>query len=864
MAGSVSSAAFAASGAMSAPVVLNAPIAGWVVPLIDVPDPVFSGRVLGDGVAIDPVDGTLCAPCDGTVTTLHRARHALTLRAPNGAEILMHIGLDTVALNGEGFTAHVAEGESVKAGARLISFSLEVLAERAKSLLIPVILTNGEAFTLALPEVGREVKRGDELLVVTSADATGAAAATPGDGPSVRREARMRDPFGIHARPAGLLSACAKRFSASVTLEANGRSANARSAVSLMLLGVRQSDPITVIARGADAEAAAAAIADLIDSSAGQVPPAGAAQAMPKTGPQAKSADILVLPFPSGFTTEISGVQAAPGTAVGRAVRVVQEKIEVTEAGSDPAAERSVLQRAIEAVRSRMEADIAALPAGHGKQAEILGAHLSFLDDDDLTQGVEALIAQGKSAPFAWKTAIAQRVDDLRGLGNAVLAERAADLVDMQRRVLLAMLGRSEQGPKLVDNSILVADDLLPSQLTGIDSRRLAGLCLVGGGPTSHVAIIAASLGIPALVAAGHDVLRITDGTPLILDAEEGKLHVNPPPAEIERISTASARRRKRSEENRAKAKDECHMADGTRIEVVANLGSPADVKAALAAGAEGCGLLRSEFLFLERDTAPTEDEQLAQYQEIATALEGRPLIVRSLDAGGDKDLPYVDLPHEDNPALGLRGIRTSLWRPELLHEQLRAVLRIKPAGQCRLMLPMVATIDDVRRVRAVLAEEQKNLGIADEISLGIMIEVPAAAVMADRLAAEVDFFSVGTNDLTQYTLAMDRTNPNLAKQLDAFHPAVLRLIGQAAEGARAKGKWIGVCGHMASIPLAAPVLIGLGVTELSATAGAIPDVKAIVRTLTMDVCREVAREALEQDSAADVRRLLTRRWPEA
>jgi phosphocarrier protein FPr/phosphocarrier protein len=864
MAGLSPSAAVAEAGVSRTPVVLHAPLAGWVVPLIDVPDPVFSGRILGDGVAIDPVEGALHAPCDGTVVTLHRARHALTLRAANGAEILMHIGLDTVALNGDGFTAHVAEGACVKAGDRLISFSLATLAERVKSLLSPIILTNGDGFTLALPEVGRQVSRGDDLLVVSPASMQGTAPEQDEAGPTVRREARMRDPFGIHARPAGLLSACAKRFSASVTLEANGRSANARSAVSLMLLGVRQSDPITIIARGADGEAAAAAIADLIDSAAGQQPAAGAAQPAPKSVPPAKSADIHVLPFPPGFTTEITGVQAAPGTAVGQAVRVVQEKIEVPEAGSDPATERSVLQRAIDAVRSRMETDIAALPTGHGKQAEILRAHLSFLDDDDLTQGVDTLIAQGKSAPFAWKTAIDQRVEDLRGLGNAVLAERAADLVDMQRRVLLAMLGRSDEGPKLVDNSILIADDLLPSQLTGIDSRRLAGLCLAGGGPTSHVAIIAASMGIPALVAAGRDVLRITDGTPLILDADGGTLDVNPPPTEIERISTASARRRRRNEENRAKAKDECRMADGTRIEVVANLGSPADVKAALAAGAEGCGLLRSEFLFLERDTAPTEDEQLTQYQTIATALEGRPLIIRSLDAGGDKDLPYVGLPHEENPALGLRGIRTSLWRPELLHEQLRAVLRIQPAGQCRLMLPMVATIDDVRRVRAVLAEEQKNLGIADEISLGIMIEVPAAAVMADRLAAEVDFFSVGTNDLTQYTLAMDRTNPNLAKQLDAFHPAVLRLIGQAAEGARAKGKWIGVCGHMASIPLAAPVLIGLGVTELSATAGAIPDVKAIVRTLTMDVCREVTREALAQDTAADVRRLLTRRWPEA
>jgi phosphocarrier protein FPr/phosphocarrier protein len=560
----------------------------------------------------------------------------------------------------------------------------------------------------------------------------------------------------------------------------------------------------------------------------------------------------------------LAGVQAAPGVAVGPAVRMVQEAIEVDETAADAGAERTALQGALDRVRATMEAEIAAHAGGQGKQLEILRAHLSFLDDVDVRGAVDALITQGKSAPFAWKSAIDQRVADLRQLGNAVLAERAADLLDIQRRVLLALLGRSSDGPKLAEASILIADDLLPSQLTSLDSRHVAGICLAAGGPTSHVAIIAASMGIPAMVAVGADVLRVADGTPLILDADTGKLQVNPAPEEIERVRSAALRRRQRCETNRRAAKDECRMADGTRIEVVANLGSPAEVANALAAGAEGCGLLRSEFLFLERDTAPTEDEQLAQYQAIATALEGRPLIIRSLDAGGDKDLPYVDLPHEDNPALGLRGIRTSLWRPQLLRDQLRAVLRITPAEQIRLMIPMVATIDDVRRVRAVLAEEQASLGVAHTISLGIMIEVPSAAVLADRLAAEVDFFSVGTNDLTQYTLAMDRTNPHLAKQLDAFHPAVLRLVATAAEGARAKGKWIGVCGHMASIPLAAPVLIGLGVTELSATAASIPEVKAMVRTLTMKTCAAVAAEALDQDSAADVRRLLVRHWPEA
>jgi multiphosphoryl transfer protein len=844
------------------PLVLRAPIPGWVRPLADVPDPVFSGRILGDGVAIDPVDGTLCAPCDGTVVTLHRARHALTIRATDGAEILMHIGLDTVALKGDGFAAHVSEGQAVKTGDPLISFSLAQMAERVRSLVIPVILANGDAYTLALPEVDREVKRGDDLLVVSAGVAPAVQLQAAAGGPTCRREVRMQDPFGIHARPAGLLAECAKKFAATVTLEANGRSANARSSVSLMLLGVRHSDPITVTATGPDAEAAAAAIVRLIDSAAG-AKPTMAADAAPAPAPIVPKVIERLPLFAPGHEAVIEGVQAASGTAVGQAVRMIQEDIEVAETGADPATEQANLERALAQVRAAMEAEIAKAGGG-GKQLEILRAHLEFLGDVDLIGAVEALIRQGKSAPFAWKAGIDQRVAELRQLGNAVLAERAADLLDIQRRVLLALLGKAEHGVKLAEASILLAADLLPSQLTSLDARHVAGICLAAGGPTSHVAIIAASMGIPAVVAAGADVLRIADGTPLILDADKARLEVNPAAAKIERIRSAAARRRERTEANRRNARDDCRMADGTRIEVVANLGSPADVPKALSSGAEGCGLLRSEFLFLERDTAPSEDEQLAQYQEIATGLEGRPLIIRSLDAGGDKDLPYVDLPHEENPALGLRGVRTSLWRPQLLRDQLRAVLRVEPAGQCRLMLPMVSTLDDVRRVRNVLAEEQKSLGIAHAISLGIMIEVPAAALLADHFAAEVDFFSVGTNDLTQYTLAMDRTNPHVAKQLDAFHPAVLRLIATAAQGARAKGKWIGVCGHMASIPLAAPVLIGLGVTELSATAGAIPEVKAIVRTLTMDVCVKVAKEALAQESAEAVRRLLVSRWPDA
>jgi phosphocarrier protein FPr/phosphocarrier protein len=297
-------------------------------------------------------------------------------------------------------------------------------------------------------------------------------------------------------------------------------------------------------------------------------------------------------------------------------------------------------------------------------------------------------------------------------------------------------------------------------------------------------------------------------------------------------------------------------MADGTRIEIFANLGSVTDAAAAVAAGAEGCGLLRTEFLFLERETAPDEEEQRETYSRIAATLGDRPLIVRTLDIGGDKPVPYLPMGSEENPALGLRGVRLSLARPDLMRLQLRAILRGVPAGQCRIMLPMVADLGDYRPVRALLAEVQAELGIAEPVQLGVMIETPAAAMLAGQIAREADFLSIGTNDLTQYTLAADRGNAAVSQRIDAMHPAVLRLVREVGRGAKAAGRWAGMCGGLASDPLAAPILIGLGITELSATPAAIPGIKAVVRKLDMNACMSLAEKACDAVSPAEVRAL--------
>jgi phosphocarrier protein FPr/phosphocarrier protein len=372
------------------------------------------------------------------------------------------------------------------------------------------------------------------------------------------------------------------------------------------------------------------------------------------------------------------------------------------------------------------------------------------------------------------------------------------------------------------------------------------------------VAVIAAALGIPAVVAAGPGVLTVPAGQVVILDGDAGVLNAEPDAGEIEAAKAQITIRRSRKALMAAAAKGPCRTADGVRIEVRGNVGSPSEARRAAENGAEGCGLLRTEFLFLDRQSPPSEAEQTAQYQSVADALASLPVVIRTLDVGGDKPAPYLALPAEENPALGLRGVRVGLSQPEFLTTQIRAILGVRPVGQCRIMLPMVASLDELLAVRALVEEARAELGYEDAVLLGVMIETPAAAVTADLIAPHADFLSVGTNDLAQYALAMDRGNPALAGQVDALHPAVLRLIGLAAEGGRKHGRPVAVCGALASDLAAVPILIGLGVTELSAAAAVIPEVKALVRTLNVADCRELADRACAEVSAAAVRALAT------
>jgi len=817
-------------------VVVLAPMTGWLAPLAEVPDEAFAGGMVGEGAAIDPTDTVVRAPFDGVVAGLPASRHAVTVRSPEGVEVLIHVGLETVALNGAGFTVHVAEGATVRASDPLLTLDLDVIAGGARSLMSPVVVVQGGAATAIAP--GRRVQAGEPILRV----AVAGQAAMDAGGETLTTTVQAPLPHGLHARPAARIAARAKAFDARVVLVKADRRADATSLVAMMGLGVGDGDAVGLEASGRQAAEALAAIRALILSGLEEAPAEAAPLASTASAPVVGEDGELIL----------SGVAAAPGLAVGRAVRLRQGDISTPEAGKGVAAETEALRQALSAVRTRIGQ---AAASGGSHRRAILSAHLAFLDDPGLIEAAEREIAQGRAAGFAWRQATRAGAELFRAMGDARMAERADDLMDLERQVLIELSGEVPPPPAAIGpGSVIVADDLLPSQLMALDAVKVAGICTARGGPTSHVAILAAAMGVPALVAVGEGLERVEDGVLVVLDADGRQMIAAPSAARQARAQSASAARERRRADARALAADDCHTADGVRIEVFANLGDMAEAAPAVAGGAEGCGLLRTEFLFLERDTAPGEDEQLAQYQAIADALDGRPLIVRTLDAGGDKPLPYLPTPPEENPALGLRGVRSGLHRPDILLTQLRAICRVRSSGMVAVMLPMIASVAEVRQVRAMLDVAVAETGGAAPL-LGVMIETPAAAMTTDLLAPAIDFVSIGTNDLTQYALAMDRQNASLAAELDGLHPAVLRLIAQAAKGAVSL-KLIGVCGGLASDPSAVAILVGLGVRELSATPSMVAEIKAVVRGVTLDDCRRLAVDALALDSAEAVRAL--------
>ncbi|XEC95660.1 phosphoenolpyruvate--protein phosphotransferase [Paenibacillus tarimensis] len=498
------------------------------------------------------------------------------------------------------------------------------------------------------------------------------------------------------------------------------------------------------------------------------------------------------------------------------------------------------------------------------EKAVILKGQVSFLNDPSFYPPMQKLI---QNDGWSAETAVARTVKQVAGLfesmANEYMRERAADVRDVGSRLMMHLVGH--RGARLTDINeqvIIVADDLTPSDTVQLDKQYVLGFVTRIGGKTSHTAILANSLGIAAVLGIGEHTDSIEHGEELIIDGSTGECFIRPDQATKEAYKGKLADEQAEQERLKAYAELAAVTKDGFRVEIAANIGTPQEATGLIGKGAEAVGLYRTEFLFMSESQMPSEDVQFEAYRQAAEAMQGRPVVIRTLDIGGDKDLPYLDLPEEMNPFLGYRAIRLCLDRTELLTTQLRAILKASAYGNVKIMFPMISGFGEWRQAKALFEEAREQLRsegvkIGESVEVGIMIEIPSAALLADRLAKEVDFFSIGTNDLVQYTVAVDRMNEKVSYLYDYFHPSVIRLIKQVIDASNRHGKWTGMCGSMAGDPLAAPLLIGLGLHEWSMSPSAIQRIKQTVTGLERSACEQLTERILDLDTPEEIRSAL-------
>lgn len=560
----------------------------------------------------------------------------------------------------------------------------------------------------------------------------------------------------------------------------------------------------------------------------------------------------------------ISGILASPGIAIGKALLLQEDEIvlntnPITDDQIDAEVQRFFDARNKSSAQLELIKQKALETFGEEKEA-IFEGHIMLLEDEELEEEILALIKGEKlSADNAIHTVIEEQAKALESLNDEYLKERATDIRDIGTRFVKNALGINIVSLSDIDEEvILVAYDLTPSETAQINLNAVLGFACDIGGRTSHTSIMARSLELPAIVGTNDITVKVSNGDMLILDAMNNKIVINPSDAELEEAKAVKAAFAAEKEEL-AKLKDlPAETTDGHRVEVCGNIGTVKDCEGVLRNGGEGVGLYRTEFLFMDRDSLPTEEEQYQAYKEVAESMEGEAVIIRTMDIGGDKDLPYMDLPKEMNPFLGWRAVRISLDRREILRDQLRGILRASAHGKLRIMFPMIISVEEIRELKQAIEQykaelREEGLAFDEEIEIGVMVETPAAAAIAHHLAKEVAFFSIGTNDLTQYTLAVDRGNEMISHLYNPLSPAVLTVIKQVIDASHAQGKWTGMCGELAGDERATLLLLGMGLDEFSMSGISIPKVKKVIRNASFEKVKTMAETALSLPTAAEI-----------
>jgi phosphoenolpyruvate-protein phosphotransferase/dihydroxyacetone kinase phosphotransfer subunit len=653
------------------------------------------------------------------------------------------------------------------------------------------------------------------------------------------------NPHGLHARPAARLVSEVRSLDASVQLRNLTTGAGPVPAASLSrvaTLGAVRGHQVEVRASGPQAQEAVEHLLTL---------------ATRRFDEDDEDVVETIAPVPVGRPATTGPLPASPGIAIGpvRALTSTPDPERLDQVPAEPAAEWRRVVEAVATVRREVErARILTVREVGASQASIFDAHLLLLTDAEMLAEVKSRVSAGAGAVSAWAGCLAEVETEWAGLPDPYLSQRAADVRAVGEQVLHALTGQT--GRRMTAAGVLVAADLTPAETADLDMDLVAGVVLAEGSPTSHAAILARGRGIPVIVSAGPDVLNLPEGTTIVVDGGTGELHVSPSAELLVAYQQRASEEAELYARQLSLASQPARSRDGTAFGVTANLGSVADARAALAAGADGAGLVRTEFVFLDRSAAPSVEEQRAVYVELAEALGGRRVTLRTLDVGGDKPLSYLPMPTEANPFLGQRGIRLALAHRELLRDQLAAMCEAARSHPIDIMFPMVATPGEMVEARQVLSEAAGPAGLPDGLRVGTMIEVPSAALKIEAFLPHVDFVSIGTNDLTQYTMAAERGNAAVAALSDPLDPGVLRLVDHVCRAARGHIE-VAVCGEAASDELAIPVLAGLGVHELSVAPAAVPRVKEALRQLDLATCGLLAAQALTMTDADDVRKLV-------